>query len=70
MGTIILPGVTIGPRSIVGAGSVVTHDVPEGMITAGNPARINCSLEEYLNRRREQLERSPKFRTVCATLTT
>lgn len=36
----ILCGVTIGEEAIVGAGSVVTHDVPPGAIIAGNPARI------------------------------
>ena len=35
----ILCGVTIGERAIVGAGSVVTHDVPDGAVVAGNPAR-------------------------------
>ncbi|MDR1404201.1 MAG: sugar O-acetyltransferase [Candidatus Methanoplasma sp.] len=38
-GAIVLPGVTIGTRSIVGAGSVVTKDVPSDTIVAGNPAR-------------------------------
>lgn len=38
-GAIILPGVTVGRKSIVGAGSVVTHDVPDFTIVAGNPAR-------------------------------
>lgn len=37
---IVLPGVTIGNNCIVGAGSVVTKDVPDDMIVAGNPARI------------------------------
>lgn len=36
----ILCGVTIGENAIVGAGSVVTHDVPDNTIVAGNPARI------------------------------
>lgn len=36
---IILPGVTIGEQSIIGAGSVVTKSVPDGVIVAGNPAR-------------------------------
>lgn len=36
----ILCGVTIGEGSIVGAGSVVTHDVPPNVIVAGNPARV------------------------------
>lgn len=36
---IILPGIVIGPHCIVGAGSVVTRDVPIGTVVAGNPAR-------------------------------
>jgi len=45
--TIILPDVTIGPCSIVGAGSVVTGNVPASTVYAGNPARYICSIEEY-----------------------
>ena len=37
---VILPGVTIGSRSIIGAGSVVTRDVPAGVFAAGNPCRV------------------------------
>jgi len=39
-GSTILCGVTIGARAVVGAGSVVTKDVPAGVVVAGNPARI------------------------------
>jgi maltose O-acetyltransferase len=39
-GAIILPGVRIGSRSVIGAGSVVTRDVPEGVLAAGNPCRV------------------------------
>lgn len=39
-GATILCGVVIGERAIVGAGSVVTKDVPDGAIVAGNPARV------------------------------
>ncbi|MGL5776344.1 MAG: DapH/DapD/GlmU-related protein, partial [Aeromonas veronii] len=39
-GAILLPGVTIGREAIVGAGAVVTKDVPAGIRVVGNPARI------------------------------
>ncbi len=39
-GAIILPGVRIGSRAVIGAGSVVSRDVPEGVLAAGNPCRV------------------------------
>lgn len=39
-GAIILPGVRIGSRAVIGAGSVVTRDIPEGVFAAGNPCRV------------------------------
>ena len=38
--SVILPGVTIGERALIGAGSVITRDVPDNAVVAGNPARI------------------------------
>lgn len=38
--SVICPGVKIGPRSIIGAGSVVTKDIPADVIAAGNPCRV------------------------------
>ena len=61
MGTIIMPGVTIGPRSIVGAGSVVVQDIPEGVVAAGNPARVICTLEGFLAKERKRLQELPTF---------
>jgi maltose O-acetyltransferase len=43
---VICPGVTIGARAIIGAGSVVTRDVPEGVFAAGNPCRVIRALTE------------------------
>lgn len=43
---IILPGVTIGDGSVVGAGSVVVHDVPQASVVVGNPARIVRTLND------------------------
>lgn len=37
---VILPGVKIGARAVIGAGSVVTRDVPAGVVAAGNPCRV------------------------------
>jgi maltose O-acetyltransferase len=45
-GAIICPGVTIGSRSVIGAGSVVTRDVPERVFAAGNPCRVIRELTE------------------------
>ena len=37
---VICPGVTIGDRSVIGAGSVVTKNIPAGVVAAGNPCRV------------------------------
>jgi maltose O-acetyltransferase len=42
---VILPGVTIGSRSVIGAGSVVTRDIPDDVFAAGNPCRVVRSLD-------------------------
>jgi maltose O-acetyltransferase len=39
-GAIILPGVRIGSRTVIGAGSVVTKDIPDGVLAVGNPCRV------------------------------
>jgi acetyltransferase-like isoleucine patch superfamily enzyme len=41
----IMPGVTIGDHSVIGAGSVVTHDIPPYSVAAGNPARVLKTIE-------------------------
>jgi maltose O-acetyltransferase len=45
-GALILPGVRIGDRAVIGAGSVVTRDVPAGMFAAGNPCRVIREITE------------------------
>ena len=45
-GTTILSNINIGENVIVGAGSVVTRDVPPNVIVAGNPARVLCHIED------------------------
>ena len=45
-GAIILPGVSVGDNVVVGAGSVVTKDIPDNVVVGGNPARIIKNLEK------------------------
>lgn len=51
-GAIILMGVTIGHDSIVGTGSIVTKDVPPRSVVSGNPAKIICTTNELVEKRR------------------
>jgi acetyltransferase-like isoleucine patch superfamily enzyme len=55
-GATILCSVTIGENSIVGAGSLVTKDVPANTIVAGNPARIFRTIESLTQPEKEELQ--------------
>jgi len=57
---IVNKGVTIGENSVVGAGSVVTRDIPANSIAAGNPARVI----KHINPRRRMLKREQLFRDL------
>jgi maltose O-acetyltransferase len=45
-GAIICPGVKIGSTSVIGAGSVVTKDIPDGVVAVGNPCRVIRDIME------------------------
>jgi maltose O-acetyltransferase len=45
-GVMICPGVNIGDRSVIGAGSVVTKDIPAGVLGVGNPCRVVRAIEK------------------------
>jgi len=47
-GALIMPGVTIGSRCVIGAGSVVTSDIPDDMLAVGNPCRVVRTITEGL----------------------
>lgn len=59
--SIVLPGVTIGTGSIVGAGSVVTKDIPANMVVAGNPAKVICSTDDYYAKIRSKMNSQNTF---------
>ena len=46
-GVIVLPGVTIGDNSVIGAGSVVTKDIPANVVAVGNPCRVIREIGEH-----------------------
>ncbi|MRS11505.1 MAG: acyltransferase [Actinobacteria bacterium] len=52
--SVLLPGVSVGEGAIVGAGSVVTKDVPAMTVVAGNPASRVCSTKDYVRRQVER----------------
>lgn len=60
-GATILCNVRIGSDAVIGAGSVVTKDVPAGTVYAGNPARYICSIEEFREKHISALERVPVY---------
>lgn len=47
---LIMPGVTIGNRCVIGAGSVVTKDIPDNSLAVGNPCKVIKSSDELLNK--------------------
>jgi maltose O-acetyltransferase len=59
--TVILPGTEIGPRTIVGANSVVSKSLPPDTVCSGSPARVICTLEDYLAKHRARLAIHPTF---------
>jgi acetyltransferase-like isoleucine patch superfamily enzyme len=58
---IVLMGVCVGRGSIVGAGAVVTKDVPPGSVVAGNPAKVICTVEELVKRRLQLAREHPEY---------
>ena len=59
--SVILPGVTIGDDVVIGANSTVTHDIPTNSVAVGSPARVICTLEEYIQKEKERMKSTPVY---------
>ena len=59
--SVILPGVTIGDDVVIGANSTVTHDIPTNSVAVGSPARVICTLEEYIQKEKERMKFAPVY---------
>ena len=59
--SIVLPGVTIGNRVVIGAGSVVTKNIPDNSVDVGNPARVICSVDDYIAKEKAKMNEHNSF---------
>lgn len=58
-GSIILSNTVIGNRVIIGAGTIVAKDVPDNVVVCGNPMRVICSYDEYMEKNKKKMESLP-----------
>ena len=63
-GAVLLCGITIGEKALIGAGSVVTRDVPAGAVVAGNPARIVTAMSKLASRQVDAGKNGVPFHAV------
>lgn len=60
-GSVVLMGVAIGDNVIIGAGSIVSKDIPSDSVAVGNPARVVCTLAEYLEKEKAMMNTDNMF---------
>ena len=61
LGAIVLPNTKIGNKVVIGAGAVVAHDIPDNSVVIGNPSRVVCTYDEYMDKQREKMKSSPIY---------
>lgn len=59
--SVVLPGVNIGNNVIIGANSTVTKDIPDNTVVVGSPAKVLCSLDEYISKEKNRMDISPQY---------
>lgn len=62
---IILPGTKIGSNVIVGAGAVVAHDIPDNSVVVGNPCKVVCKFDEFVERESKTLLKNDLLGRDC-----
>jgi len=60
-GTVVLPGVKIGNNVVIGANATVTKDIPDNSVAVGAPAKVICTLDEYLKKEKARMETAPTY---------
>lgn len=60
-GTIVMPGVNIGDNVVIGAGSVVTKNIPSNSLAVGVPAKVISSFEEYIEKEKNLMKNTVVF---------
>lgn len=63
-GSIILPNVKIGNKVVIGAGTVVPKDVPDNVVVAGNPCRVICTYDAYMESMKNNMQKKPVSHTL------
>lgn len=59
--SVVLPGVSIGSNVVIGANSTVTHSIPDNSVAFGSPARVVCTLTEYLQKEQIRMASAPCY---------
>lgn len=66
---LIMPGVTIGENSIIAAGSIVTKNVDANTVVGGNPAKLICTIDDFLSKQKKLITQTPNFDSSFAPQT-
>lgn len=59
--SVILPNVTIGDNCIIGANSTVSRDIPSNTVAVGSPAKVICTIDEYVLRNTQLMSKRPCY---------
>ena len=68
MGAIDQAGSHIGNNVIIGAGANVNGVIPDNSVVLGNPAKVVCSIDEYVNKNKERMEKSLVVEKMCSDM--